>query len=166
MIEVFHSTQHHVACVMNSDSGEILTAVIQPIYEGDTNNIQSYLLTICTSTSDNTMSIYYTGDISNVELNVTYDESHNDLDIAVCLNDGNCNVQYRLNKDYKSKTSKITYGEMLCDFLNKEKKENIYCKEEIKPTDIVNYAKDSVEDYAEFEFLKLLRSAKKKKQSK
>lgn len=166
MIKVFHSDQHKVACILNTETEEILTAIIQPIFHGDTKKIDNYLFSISSSTNDNIISIFYSGDASNVEVNASYDDITNVLDIAVAMNNDNCYIQYRLNKDYTGQSSKITYAEMIDNFLNKGK--SIYHNEVVKPTDIMNYAKNVKDDKesAESNFFKLLNSAKKKNTNK
>lgn len=166
MIKICHSDQHKVTCILNTETEEILTAIIQPIFHGDTHKIDNYLFSISSSNNDNIISIFYPGDLSNCEINASYDDITNVLDIAIAVNDGNCNVQYRLNRDYTGISSKITYGEMIDNFLNKGK--NTYHNEVIKPTDIMNYAKNTKDnkESAESNFFKLLNSAKKKNNDK
>lgn len=166
MIKIFHSDQHKVACILNTETEEILTATIQPIFHGDTQKIDNYLVSISSSKEDNVIAIYYNGDLSNVEVNASYDDITEVLDISVSVNDGNCYVQYRLNKDYTGQSSKITYAEMIDNFLNRGK--STYHNETIKPTDIMNYAKNAKDDKesAESNFFKLLNSTKKKNNNK
>lgn len=166
MIKIYHSDQHKVACILNTETEEILTAIIQPIINGNTHKIENYLFSISSSKEDNIISIYYSGDLSNVEVDASYDDITEVLDISVSMNDNSCYVQYRLNKDYTGKSSKITYAEMIDNFLNKGK--NIYHNEAVKPTDIMNYAKNAKDDKesAESNFFKLLNSTKKKNSNK
>lgn len=160
MIKVYHSDQHKVACVLNTETEEILTVVIQPMVSTK-NTIEKLHLSITSSNSDNIISIYYDA-LSNAEVNVAYNEVTNDLDIVSSMNDGNCNLQYRINKDYTGMNSKITYEEMINNFLQKGNLNSSYNKELVKPSDVINTAMKA-KDHFETDFFSIIKSNKKKK---
>lgn len=163
MIKICHSDQHKVVCILNTETEEILTAVIQPIVDVTTHTTENYLFSISSSKEDNIISIYYSGKLLNTEVNASYDDIREVLDIYISANDNNCYIQYRLNKDYTGGSSKINYAEMIDNFLTKGKSN--YHNEVIKPTDIMSYAK-SVKVNDESNFFKLLNNAKKKNSGK
>lgn len=165
MIKVYHSDQHKVACILNTETEEILTAIILPILN-PSNQVEKYHLIISSSNDDNIMSVYYSGDFTNIEVNASYDETTEMIDICVSANDHNYHVEYRLHKDYIGESSKIAYGEMIDNFLNNGKTD--YKNEVVKPTDIIKYVKNTKDnkEIAESNFFKLLNSTKKKNPDK